>query len=692
MRHGMPAVSIERTDAASDGPVVLRTDIAAFIGLAERGPLDTPVAVESWRQFQAHFGRPFGSAYLAWAVRGFFDNDGLRCWVVRVAARQFGDDGNEAAPGGGARSAGVLLADTAGVPRWRLSATSPGSWGNELSIAWRRERPLTQRALSADSTSARLAAVAGFAPGELVRLAQPAASAHRVLVHVDAAAGKLYWVHPDPRQRGADQLAWSALDPAQPLMVERVAYTLDVWRRDAFAAQYRDLHPSPRHPRYFGTVLAPAYGSGAERLRLPPVNPGALPVPPGLVEIAGLAPALPPLPLAAASGERLPLASGADGLAALTASDFLGEPYSPRDSDFARLRKARGLQALAEIDEISLVAAPDILIRPQPDPDYEPLPPDAANPCLACPPPAPPRRVHQPRAVAELPPVFAEADILRVQTALIADCDARGDRFAVLSAPFERATSRARGIRALAEWRRMLVEQQPARAAALYAPWLAVAENDGAAPPVAGSVAGVRIVPACGHVAGAIASTDLALGVMRAPANVPVQRVVDVRSAVNDAQHGELNDAGVNVLRAEFGRAPMLLGARTVSDEPEWRYVSTVRMLIALRRACDIALRWAVFEPNDAPTRAAVATTLIAILTLFWQRGAFAGATAAESFFVRCQEDPTEDTTNADAREHGQLIALVGIAPVAPAEFIVLRVGRQDNLPVFSLFERKEFA
>ncbi|MCY1277163.1 Phage tail sheath protein subtilisin-like domain protein [compost metagenome] len=688
MRHGMPAVSIERTDAASDGPVVLRTDIAAFIGLAERGPLDTPVAVESWRQFQAHFGRPFGSGYLAWAVRGFFDNDGLRCWVVRVAARQFGDGGNGAAPGGGARSAGVLLADTTGVPRWRLSATSPGSWGNELSVALRRERPLTQRALSADGTSARLAAVAGFAPGELVRLAQPAASAHRVLVHVDAAAGKLYWVHPDPRQRGAGQLAWSALDPAQLLTVERVAYTLDVWRRDAFAAQYRDLHPSPQHPRHLCTVLAPAYGSGAERLRLPPVNPGALPMPPGLVEIADLAPALPPLPLAASSGERLPLALGADGLAALTASDFLGEPCSPRDSDFTRLRKARGLQALAEIDEISLVAAPDILIRPQPDPDYEPLPPAATNPCLACPPPAPPRRVHQPRAIAELPPAFAEADILRVQTALIADCEARGDRFAVLSAPFERATSRARGIRALVEWRRMLVEQQPARAAALYAPWLAVAEDDGATPPVAGSVAGVRVVPACGHVAGAIANTDLTLGVMRAPANMPVQGVVDVRSAVSDAQHGELNDAGVDVLRAEFGRVPMLLGARTVSDEPEWRYVSTVRMLIALRRACDIALRWAVFEPNDAPTRAAVATTLVAILTLFWQRGAFAGATAAESFFVRCDED----TTGADAREHGQLIALVGIAPVAPAEFIVLRVGRQDNLPVFSLFERKEFA
>uniref|UniRef100_UPI003F498151 phage tail sheath family protein n=1 Tax=Cupriavidus necator TaxID=106590 RepID=UPI003F498151 len=688
MRHGMPGVSIERTDAAGAEPVVLRTDIAAFIGLAERGPLDTPVAVESWRQFQAHFGRPFGSGYLAYAVRGFFDNGGMRCWVVRVAARQFAGPDADEPPGGGTRSASLLLFDSTGMPRWRLAATSPGSWGNELAVAWRRERPLTQRALAADATGARLAAVAGFAPGELVRLEQPAASAHRVLVHVDAAAGRLYWVHPDPRQRGADQLAWSALDPAQPLTVERIAYTLEVWRRDEFAAQYRDLHLSPQHPRYLGIVLAPPYRSAADLLRVPPVANGALPAPPGLIQAEAIPAAGPPLPLAQPAGRRLPLMLGADGLAALAASDFLGAPVSPRDSDFVRLRKARGLQALAEIDEISLVAAPDILIRPQPDPLYEALPPDAGDPCRPCPPPAPPRRVHQPRATAELPPAFAEADILRVQTALIADCEARGDRFAVLSAPFERATGRSRGIRALTEWRRLLVEQQPARAAALYAPWLAVAENDGTAPPVAGSVARVRLVPACGHVAGAIANTDLTLGVMRAPANIPVQGVVDVRSAVNDAQHGELNDAGVDVLRAEFGRMPMLLGARTVSDEPEWRHVNTVRMLIALRRAFDIALRWAVFEPNDAPTRAAVASTLIAILTLFWQRGAFAGGTVEESFFVRCDED----TTGADAREHGQLIALVGIAPAAPAEFIVLRVGRQDNLPVFSLFERKEFA
>ena len=125
----------------------------------------------------------------------------------------------------------------------------------------------------------------------------------------------------------------------------------------------------------------------------------------------------------------------------------------------------------------------------------------------------------------------------------------------------------------------------------------------------------------------------------------------------------------------------MVLGARTVSDDPQWRFVNVVRLVQALKRAFDVALRWSVFEPNSDETRAAVAATLGAILMLFWQRGAFAGATPAESFFVRCDTD----TTDADARDRGELVALVGIAPAAPAEFIVLRVGRQNNVPVVEL-------
>jgi uncharacterized protein len=114
-----------------------------------------------------------------------------------------------------------------------------------------------------------------------------------------------------------------------------------------------------------------------------------------------------------------------------------------------------------------------------------------------------------------------------------------------------------------------------------------------------------------------------------------------------------------------------------VSEDPQWRYVHVVRIVQALKRGFDLALRWVVFEPNDATTRATVAATLEAVLQLFWERGAFAGETPATSYFVRCDEE----LNDAAGRDRGELVALVGIAPVAPAEFIVLRVGRQGNLP-----------
>lgn len=684
MRYRTPGVAIERTDAARAAPVVLRTDIAAFIGLAQRGPLDTPVPVESWRQFQGHFGDLMGGGYLAYAVRGFFDNGGRRCWVVRVAARRCDADAAD-----GAAAAAVLLRDSAGTPVWRVAASSPGSWGNALTVQLERERPLTRPARTCDATSATLDSVAGFAVGELLHLEQAGSSALRVLVKVEAQARRLYWVHPDPRERRADQRAWSALDPARPLTLARVAYALTVRRRGGYLARYTDLHPASGHPRFIGLVLAPAYPDAQGLLRAPPPRgDDPLPAPPGAVTVAvlGAEPAL-IAPQDAAFGTTGgltgTLTGGRDGLAALRADDFLGSPWSDTDGDRARMTKARGLQALAGIDEIALIACPDCLIQPRPDPDYEPprlVPP---NPCVSCPPPAPPARLHQPRPGTELPPPLPESEVLRVQSALIADCEGRGDRFAILSAPLARVADRARGVRAITQWRTLLTETQPARAAALYAPWIAVAESDDLPPPVPGSTAGVRLIPACGHVTGVIARTDLAFGVMRAPANCALRGLVDLRAALDDAQHGELNLAGVAALRAQCGREPMIQGARTLSDDPDWRYINVVRVVLTLRRAFEIALRWALFEPNDAATRAAVASTLIAILTLFWQRGAFAGGTMAESFYVRCDEV----TTDTDARDRGELIALVGIAPAAPAEFIVLRVGRQDNLPLVTLFE-----
>src|SRR6185295_16889153 len=81
-----PGVYFERTDANSGAIPGVRTDIAGFVGIAESGPGNVPIPIESFRQFEAYFGGFTGAGYLAYAVRAFFDNGGRRCWVVRVVS------------------------------------------------------------------------------------------------------------------------------------------------------------------------------------------------------------------------------------------------------------------------------------------------------------------------------------------------------------------------------------------------------------------------------------------------------------------------------------------------------------------------------------------------------------------------------------------------------------------------------
>jgi uncharacterized protein len=705
-----PGVFVERGDASRVPPVVLRTDVAAFIGIAQRGPLDTPVAVESLRQFSTHFGDFIGGGYLAYAVHGFFANGGRRCWVVRVAQREFagGFDGEAGAPAAGARNAAIDISDTNGRRALQITASSPGSWGNMLSLEWSASGQAVTSTLPAGSTpqASSVAATAGFAQDELVRIEQNATVVYRVIAAVDAIKRRIYWVHPDPLVLRNTDRPLAGFDASQPLRIVRIAYALTVRERGRVVASYRELHLVPAHARYLCSVLrAPVYAAAAPgQSALDPgadaaTNTGAArddgsaralaraPEPIVALRDDALAPDQVPLPLEVPFDAPRSLAGGGDGLTLLAPDDFIGEPWEPTDDDFTRARKARGAQALALIDEISLLAMPDLLIRPVPDPDYLPLVPPPRNPCITCPPPPPPRSRFQPVAAGEAPPVFTPEQIARAQSAFIDLCAAAGDRFAVIGLPFDVATAAERSRDDAIAWR----TQFDARCAALVAPWIIVGDPRPAAgtpapnklPNGAPLASATRLIPACGHALGAVARTDLFSGVQQAPGNVELNGIIGIVRPVDDDLHAAWNDNGINVLRAEFGRTPLLGGARTLSYDPQWRYVNVLRLMLTIKKATDIALRWIVFEPNDEVLRTTVRSTLLAILRLFYSRGAFAGDTEETSFFARCDEalNPPE------ARDAGQLIALVGFAPAAPAEFIVLRVGRQFDTSAASLFD-----
>ena len=83
------------------------------------------------------------------------------------------------------------------------------------------------------------------------------------------------------------------------------------------------------------------------------------------------------------------------------------------------------------------------------------------------------------------------------------------------------------------------------------------------------------------------------------------------------------------------GRGIRIFGARTVSSDPDWRFVNVRRLMMMIEKAIDVATQWAVFEPNDVSTRTKIHLVLTSFLLSLWQRGALMGDAAEEAFFVK---------------------------------------------------------
>jgi phage tail sheath protein FI len=239
----------------------------------------------------------------------------------------------------------------------------------------------------------------------------------------------------------------------------------------------------------------------------------------------------------------------------------------------------------------------------------------------------------------------------RVQSALLSHCAELGNRLAILDALPGSAVSD------VLDQRKGLVSSQlePVRGA-LYYPWLLTSSP--------------RLVPPCGHVAGIFSSTDAKAGVYKAPANEEVLSVLDLEKQIDNVVQDQLNPEGINCLRAFPGRGIRVWGARTISRDPNWRYVNVQRLFMTLRRWIDMNMGWAAFEPNEQHLWIRIQRELSAYLSRLLSAGALRGATAAEAFYVKCDAE----NNPAEVRDAGQVIIEVGLAPQSPAEFIVVRI------------------
>jgi hypothetical protein len=181
--------------------------------------------------------------------------------------------------------------------------------------------------------------------------------------------------------------------------------------------------------------------------------------------------------------------------------------------------------------------------------------------------------------------------------------------------------------------------------------------------------------PPSGHIAGIYARVDGTRGVHKPPANEVVNAAEGLATPLTREELGVLNQCGVNCIRFFPRDGIKVWGARTLSSDPEWRYLNVRRLFCMVEETIGQGTRWVVFEPNDLSLRRAVIRDVSAFLRRLWRDGALVGRTEQEAFFVKC-DDETNPPEVVDA---GQLICVIGIAPVKPAEFIIFRIGQHSG-------------
>jgi len=177
-------------------------------------------------------------------------------------------------------------------------------------------------------------------------------------------------------------------------------------------------------------------------------------------------------------------------------------------------------------------------------------------------------------------------------------------------------------------------------------------------------------MPPCGHIAGLVARIDAKVGAQHAPANEMLEGVFDTALYLTPAQRGRLNEAGVNCIHTVRGHGIRVGGARTLSNQGAWAYVSTARVVLGFRRWLAVGMRDLVFEPQTPQLWETIRNRLVARCLEMQQAGALAGGRSGDGFFVKCDSE----TNPPEVRDVGSVVAHVGLAPSIPAEFIVIRV------------------
>jgi hypothetical protein len=234
----------------------------------------------------------------------------------------------------------------------------------------------------------------------------------------------------------------------------------------------------------------------------------------------------------------------------------------------------------------------------------------------------------------------------------------RGDSFLVVDAPN------------LADISKVLETSFPTSSyAAVYYPWIGIADPDPSAQRGA-----VKWVPPGGSVVGMILRTDASRGSFKAPAGIgaSLTGAVATSKRLSNAELDTLNNYQVNAIRPVIGSGITVMGARTRDFSTTARYISVRRTLNWIKGQAKSVSEFALFEPNTPSLWEQLRVANGAFLSELWQVGGLAGRTFSEGFYVKIDSDNNPPSAIANGEIHIE----IGVAPVFPSEFVIIRIGQ----------------
>jgi hypothetical protein len=632
-----PGVYVEEVSSGVRPVDVASTSTAAFVGLAEMGPSDA-TRVTNWTEFQRLYGTYIDDGYLAHSVFQFFNNGGRQCYIVRVTRTD-------------AATASVTVKNRAAtaVNGFVIAARNVGAWGNTLVVriadgsldpanefrltVWRQDDPAVVPDLANltpledfDNLSADPAA-ANFV-GAVVKQGSS-------LITVTADGANVSVGHGTQRGGAAPTLPLNTnlsfqinLDSdgyqvvTLPTAVGTATAAADVAAAIQTAVRALTKKKSSTDAAAFSGFACTVDGG---RLLL---SSGTSTAGSSVTVLPGTAnDATAQLKLGAGNGGlssgglavRRPAVVDALQLGDATVADPIAAVKAGSDgtSAITELSFSGAFSRLDAITDFSLLAVPG----------------------------------EGTTAMFDLGAAYCANRPLK-------DVFYVGEMAAHDDTPDEAATFRKKLTTANSY-------------GALYFPWVRALDPTGRSlDPI--------LLPPSGHLTGLYARIDAARGVWKAPAGTEasLNGVVGLARELSDVEHGNLNVAGVAVIRRFPGAGIVSFGARTVTSDAEWRYVPVRRTAIMLRVSIYNGIQWAVFEPNDEPLWSQLRLNVGAFMMNLFRQGAFQGASPAQAFFVKCDSETTSQI-DIDA---GVVNLQVGFAPLKPAEFVVVKISQKAGL------------